>query len=74
MAKITQRDIAESVAGLQKLAHDLQAAASESTPKGAPKHTVLVSIALLKGSVDYLQTVSEELLTLIPEKQVVVPK
>lgn len=73
-SKVTQRDVAESVVGLRGVASDLREAAAEVAPEGAPPGTVLINARALTAHANYLDEVADELLTLIPEKKVVLPE
>lgn len=62
MPKVTQRDIAESVAGLRDIAKDLRSAMEN--PEGG-RAAVRVSVMLNHAA--YLEQVAGELLSLIPD-------
>lgn len=78
MPKITQRDVAESAAGLQKAAYSLRSAAGGIPlghgPEGLQDPVVAVRAKALTDTAAYLETVAGELLGLIPEHPVKVPK
>lgn len=78
MSRVTQRDIAESAAGLQKAAYSLRSAAGGTTigngPEGEHDPVVAVSAKALRDTAAYLETVAEEMFGLLPEQQVKVPK
>ena len=70
MPKLTQRDIAESVAGLRDTARQLRQSASFS--EGG--FIASVSVSLLLNNAAYLEQVAGELLVLIPDTPVKSPK
>ena len=78
MPRITQRDVAESAAGLQKAAYSLRSAAAGTpignVPGGEQDPAVAVSAKALREVAAYLETVADELFELIPEQQLKVPK
>lgn len=68
MPKITQRDIAESAAGLQNVAKDLRSAVDVS--EGGVSQ---VKVSAMQNHAAYLDQVASELLTLIPDTPVKTP-
>jgi hypothetical protein len=78
MPKVTQRDVAESAAGLQKAAYSLRSAAAGqpigNVPGSEHDPAVAVSAKALTDMATYLETVADELFGLLPEQQIKVPK
>jgi len=69
MAKLTQRDIVETIMGLKTVAEELHRASQGTPLEGmAPQGTVLAKAAALLAISQYLETVVEELKNLIPDK------
>ena len=68
--KPTQRDIAESVTGLRGVAADLYAAAQGETVQDMEPPTVLTTVQGLTNAADFLTTVANELMELIPNRRV----
>lgn len=69
MARLTQRDIVESVAGLREVAADLATA----TPSAEVSGAVIVRYSVLLNHIAYLRQVADELQTLIPDTPVKTP-
>ena len=68
MPKITQRDIVESIAGLQATAKDLRSAVANPE-----NDTALVKASVMVSHAAYLEQVANELLSLIPDHPVKIP-
>jgi hypothetical protein len=71
---ITQKDILETILGLQRIADDLRKAAESSPLPNFKKPTVPVQITGLLNHSSYLTQVAEELRQLIPDEEVKIPK
>jgi hypothetical protein len=69
MAKLTQRDIVETIMGLKTVAEELHRASQGTPLEGmVPQGAVLTKAAALLEISQYLETVVEELKNLIPDK------
>lgn len=69
MPRVTQRDIVESVSGIRMITSDLRK--SIHTP--ATEVTTLKTEPLLRH-IEYLERVADEMISMIPDVQVKVPK
>lgn len=67
---VTQRDIAETVLGLRQEALGLRSAASARQIPDMDEPAVVVTVAGLTATAEYLDQVASELLTLIDETPV----
>ena len=68
--RVTQHDIIESIIELRNVARDLRSAAGKPPVDGISPPVVLVQVVGLLAHAQYLETVAEELLALIPDRQV----
>ena len=71
---ITQRDVLETIIGLQGIATDLRKAADSSPLPDYKKPTVPVQVAGLLNHSSYLFRVADELRQLIPDTEIQIPK
>ncbi len=67
---ITQRQIAESVAGLKLVARDLIEAADGDAVEGTKGRIVMTTVKGLRSHADFLDRVATELLELVDDNDV----
>ena len=67
---VTQRQIAESIAGLKLVVKDLTEAADSDPVEGSKGRIVMTTVKGLRSHADFLDRVASELLELIPEEPV----
>jgi len=75
MARLTQRDLADSISGLRLEARKLRAAGEPdpNVENAVGRGNAVVSGVALQRTADYLDRVADELLTLIPDQPVKTP-
>ena len=71
---VTQRDIVDSIIGLRNIARDLRQATDSPLVKGVSPAAVPLSVEGLIRHANYLETVADELQTLIPPKKITIPE
>jgi hypothetical protein len=72
MAKVTQRDLVDTITGLRVTAGDLKTLAQQPPLANMPGVVLAKTTGLLEIA-QYLLTVADELLTLIPDKVIPTP-
>ena len=73
MRRITQRDVVETILGLERVAADLKSAASSPSLPEFETPTVPVQVAGLLGHAEFLSQAARELQNLIPDRAVGIP-
>jgi hypothetical protein len=71
---VTQRDIVDSIIGLRGVARDLRQATDSPLVAGVSPTAVPLSVEGLIRHATYLETVADELQTLIPTKKISIPE
>jgi len=70
----TVQDIVDTIYGLRDLARELTEASRSSQVEGVPYPAVLADPVALATHAAYLETVANELMTLVPAAKVIVPE
>lgn len=71
---VTQRDLVDSILGLNKVIIDLRRLTEGGLVKGVKEPSVPVSVQGLLGTASYLEEIAKELQSLIPDVEVTVPQ
>lgn len=71
---VTLSDLIESIMGLRTIATDLRQVSTGVQVEGVAYPAVLASPTGLAESANYLDTVANELMTLVPDEKVTVPE
>lgn len=70
MAKLTQRDIVDTIVGLRASAEDLRTLTRGTPVEGMTPTMVMAKVSDLQAMAQYLTTIADELLALIPDKEI----